>query len=50
VKLTEQGWIPSLERSEASWVWWYTPVIPVLGRLRQDDCEFKASLSYIVWA
>jgi hypothetical protein len=23
-------------------------VIPELGRLRQENCEFKASLSYIV--
>jgi hypothetical protein len=27
----------------------YTPVIPVLKRLKQEDCyKFKASLSYIV--
>jgi hypothetical protein len=24
------------------------PVIPALRRLKQEDCEFKASLSYIV--
>jgi hypothetical protein len=24
-----------------------TPVIPVLGRLRQKDCKFKASQDYI---
>jgi hypothetical protein len=24
------------------------PVIPALGRLRQEDLKFKASLSYIV--
>jgi hypothetical protein len=29
-------------------VWWYTPVISALGRLRQEDCESKASLEYIV--
>jgi hypothetical protein len=23
------------------------PVIPVLGKLRQEDCRFKASLHYI---
>jgi hypothetical protein len=28
--------------------WWYLAVIPALGRLRQKDCEFKASLGYIV--
>jgi hypothetical protein len=29
------------------WVWWYTQVVPALGRLRQADLEFKGSLSYI---
>jgi hypothetical protein len=27
--------------------WWCTTVIPALGRLRQEDLEFKASLGYI---
>ena len=31
-----------------SQVWWCTPVIPVLGRLRQEDCRFKASLGNLV--
>jgi hypothetical protein len=31
-----------------SWAWWYTSVIPALWRLRQEDCRFEASLSYIV--
>jgi hypothetical protein len=26
---------------------WFIPVIPALKRLRQDDWEFKANLSYI---
>jgi hypothetical protein len=26
-------------------VWWYTSVIPVLGILKQEDGEFKASLN-----
>lgn len=26
--------------------WWHTHVIPALGRLKQEDHEFKASLSY----
>jgi hypothetical protein len=30
-----------------SWVWWYTSVIPALGRKRQEDLEFKAILGYI---
>jgi hypothetical protein len=28
-------------------VWGFTPVIPVIVRLRQEDLEFKASLSNI---
>jgi hypothetical protein len=28
-------------------VWWYTSVIPTFWRLRQEDCEFEASLSYL---
>jgi hypothetical protein len=24
------------------WVWWYTPLIPPLGRLRMEDQEFEA--------
>jgi hypothetical protein len=27
--------------------WWYTSVIPELGRLRQEDHRFEASLGYI---
>jgi hypothetical protein len=29
-------------------VWWYMLVIPAFVRWRQEDCEFKASLNYIV--
>jgi hypothetical protein len=29
-------------------VWWYTYVIPVLGRQREENCKFEASLGYIV--
>jgi hypothetical protein len=28
-------------------VWWCTPIIPALERLRQKDHKFKASLGYI---
>jgi hypothetical protein len=29
-------------------VWCYMPLIPAFGRLRQEDLEFEANLSYIV--
>jgi hypothetical protein len=29
-------------------VWWYIPVIPALGRLRQEDQEFWVNLGHIV--
>lgn len=30
-------------------VWWYTPAIPTLGRLRQEDpSKLEASLGYLV--
>jgi hypothetical protein len=28
-------------------VWWFTSVISALGKWKQEDLEFKASLSYI---
>jgi hypothetical protein len=31
----------------AAWAWWRTPVIPALGRLRQEDHEFEACLGDI---
>jgi hypothetical protein len=31
-----------------SCVWWHTPVISALRRLKQEDCEFDVSLNYIV--
>jgi hypothetical protein len=34
------------ERKEARW--WHTPVIPALGKLRQEDREFEASLGFTV--
>lgn len=37
-----------LIRSIFCQVWWFMPVIPELGRPRQEDYEFKASLGYMV--
>jgi hypothetical protein len=31
-----------------SQVSWHTPIIPALGRLRQDDCHFQPSMGYII--
>jgi hypothetical protein len=28
------------------WTWWHMPVILALGRLRQEDCKFEASLCH----
>lgn len=28
-------------------MWWYKPVNPALGRLRQEYCEFEVGLGYI---
>jgi hypothetical protein len=30
-----------------NWVWWYPPVIPTLGRLKQEYYNVDASLGYI---
>jgi hypothetical protein len=35
-------------KAKCNWVWWCMLVIPALGRLRQEDLEFKASLGCIV--
>jgi hypothetical protein len=35
------------KNTATSQVWWQTPIIPALGRLRQEDLEFKASLGFI---
>jgi hypothetical protein len=35
-------------RLPPGWAWWSRPVIPVLGRQRQEDGKFKARLSYTV--
>jgi hypothetical protein len=27
--------------------WWFMPILPVFGRMRQDGSKFEASLGYI---
>jgi hypothetical protein len=29
------------------WTWWYMPVMPAFGRLRQEDHKLEATLGYI---
>jgi hypothetical protein len=36
-----------IKAKKRSWVWWCTPVIPALRRLRQEDSEFEVSVGYI---
>jgi hypothetical protein len=36
------------QNSPSSWTWWFMPIIPALGMLRQENCAFKASLCYTV--
>jgi hypothetical protein len=31
-----------------NWACWHGHIIPALGRLRQKDLKFEASLSYVV--
>jgi hypothetical protein len=35
------------KESSLSMAYWYMPVIPAQGRLRQEDLEFEANLGYI---
>jgi hypothetical protein len=34
----------STTKATCSQAWWYTPVIPILRKLRQEGREFKTSL------
>jgi hypothetical protein len=38
----------SPNNNKYSWVCWYTPVIPMLRRLRQEDWELELDLGYTV--
>lgn len=45
-KMNKYGYLMYRVRAKANntnWVWWYMPITPVLGKLRQEDC-CKASL------
>lgn len=36
-------------KNMGSWVWWYTPIIPTIEKLKQENHhKFKARLGYIV--
>jgi hypothetical protein len=35
-------------KNKSELAWWCMPVISALGRWRQEDCEFKTSLEYIM--
>jgi predicted glycosyl hydrolase (DUF1957 family) len=37
-----------LKKFFLSWAWWYIPVIPALGRLRQEDHQFEVNLGFTV--
>jgi hypothetical protein len=39
-------WASLPHMNVVGWAWWCTPVIPALGRLRQEDLEFEVSLSW----
>jgi hypothetical protein len=47
LKRAERDIWECLEREKGQ-VWWRTPLIPALGRQRQADSEFEASLVYKV--
>jgi hypothetical protein len=36
-----------IEKKQHGCMWWFTPIIPMLGRLRQEDSELEVSLDYL---
>jgi hypothetical protein len=38
----------SLKSNRIYHAWWWMPIIPALGSLKQEDDKFEASLDYIV--
>jgi hypothetical protein len=45
-KIAMKTWGKSVKNVMESRVWWCTPVIPALGRLRREGHEFQASPGY----
>lgn len=37
-----------LEEERTNWAWCHMTLIPALGKLRQKNIQFEASLSYMV--
>jgi hypothetical protein len=35
-------------QSLTQWAWWFLPIIPALGRQKQEDWKFDGGLGYIV--
>lgn len=42
--------LQTILKMSISHVWWHTPIILALGRLRQKDAHLEASLGYVVGA
>lgn len=41
-------WPASMLKRINTWLWWHTPVIPALGKLKQKDHDSQARQGYIV--
>jgi hypothetical protein len=40
--------IRQIPKSGLCQAWWFMPIIPAFGRLRQENLDFETSLGYIV--
>jgi hypothetical protein len=47
-ELYTNTFLPFNQANDSSWAWWFTPIVPALRSLRQEDCDFKTSLGLIV--
>jgi hypothetical protein len=48
-RLLETSVIMNLNKGKfQNWAWWYMPIIPALGMLREEDLKFQPSLGYTV--